>query len=158
MNPTYLWQYQKSMFSYMFSNTNIDGYFSCVFVVLLFKKGMKAIKKKHVLSLIWKSRTRLDWITLRERTARERKMAVCLTCLFLCESVAILQWCRRRRQGLREEPVWGDAEPSLSLGRPPASLSYIHEHKCETVPKISDQVASCSRYDSWQKKKKKKKA
>lgn len=29
-----------------------------------------------------------------------------------------------------------------------------HEHKCETVPKISDQVASCSRYDSRQKKKK----
>lgn len=28
-----------------------------------------------------------------------------------------------------------------------------HEHKCETVPKISDQVASCSRYDSRQKKK-----
>lgn len=32
-----------------------------------------------------------------------------------------------------------------------------HEHKCETVPKISDQVASCSRYDSRQKKKKRRK-
>lgn len=46
------------MFSYMFSNTNINGYFSCVFVVFLFKKGMKAIREKkvHVLSLIWTTR------------------------------------------------------------------------------------------------------
>lgn len=34
------------MFSYMFNYTNINGYFSCVFVVfVLFKTGMKAIKK-----------------------------------------------------------------------------------------------------------------
>lgn len=78
------------MFSYMFSNTNINGYFSCVFVVFVVLLGMKAIKKACFVTNLDKLYTTKP-NHIEERTVHEQKMAVCLTCLFLCESVAILQ-------------------------------------------------------------------
>lgn len=103
---------------------------------------MKAIQKS---SPIW---TKIE-------SRLEAKMAVCLY-LFLCRSVAILQ--RRRQDERCRFFLFFSLLSSIRIRLRKKLLlagsltySYIHEHNCETVPKIRDQVALCSRYDSWQK-------
>lgn len=117
---------------------------------------MKAIRKKkekkHVLSLIWTSWTRQKRITARS-TQYVNTEDGCLSYLFvsvwICSNLAV----RPAEPAAPARRAYVTRVGARS-GRSLASLAYIHEHKCETVPKISDQVASCSRYDSWQKKKK----